>query len=181
MNKKALIIIDVNNGFAKRGNLYNPRVEALIEPIKNYAKLFKGKLVAFTDTHKEDCLEFGSYPVHCLDGTWESEVVDELKDLEGLLTIPKNSTNGFHEELFKEFLVDNPEIDTFEIVGCCTDICVYQFAITLKTYFTMNNKQVDVIVHKDMVDTFDVPEIHDADKLNESFLNSMVSNGIIVK
>lgn len=180
INKKALIIIDMNNGFAKEGALYSPRVESLILPIKKYSDTFEGKIVAFTDTHKEDCLEFSSYPPHCLEGTPECEVVEELKDIKGLITIPKNSTNGFHEELFQDFLEQNKEIDKFEIVGCCTDICVYQFATTIKTHFIKNNKNVEVVVHKDMVETFDAPN-HEAEKLNELFLNSLMSNSIIVK
>lgn len=182
MGKKLLIIVDMNNGFSKRGALYSPRVEKLIAPIRNYAEIFEGLIVGFTDTHGMDCIEFSSYPVHCVIGTEECEIVDELKGLKGLITVPKNSTNGFHEEQFQNILRNNPDIETIEIVGCCTDICVYQLAVTLSTYFTMKNKKgVEVIVHKDMVDTFDIPNVHDADKLNEIFLESMASNGVIVK
>lgn len=187
MGKKLLLIVDMNNGFAKKGALYSPRVEKLIAPIRDYAEKFKGMIIGFTDTHGLDCIEFETkdrkgYPVHCVIGTEECEIVDELKGVKGLITIPKNSTNGFHEEQFQNILRNNPDIETIEIVGCCTDICVYQLAVSLSTYFTMKNKKgVEVIVHRNMVDTFDIPNVHDADKLNEIFLGSMTSNGVVVK
>ena len=180
MENKALIIIDINNGFAKKGALYNERVEKLINPITEYAKQFKGKILAFTDSHKKDSIEFESYPVHCLEGTWESEVVDELKAIKDLMVIKKNTTNGFLERDFQGFLDWNKDINKFEIVGCLTDICVYQFAVTLKTYFTHIGKNVEVIVKKDLVDTFDSVG-HNAEEINKIFLDSMMANGIKIQ
>ena len=38
LSKTILFIVDMNNGFAKEGLLYSPRVENLIKPIENFSK-----------------------------------------------------------------------------------------------------------------------------------------------
>ena len=43
LSKTMLFIIDMNNGFAKKGALYSDRVEALINPITNLAKILEAK------------------------------------------------------------------------------------------------------------------------------------------
>lgn len=179
LNKTDLFIVDMNNGFAKGGALYSPRIEALINPITKFVNKTHSSLnniTAFTDCHEKDCLEFSSYPSHCLNGDTESEIIDELKHFDSIKVLPKNSTNGF-------FALDNlnfDNVDNIIIVGDCTDICIYQFAVTLKTYFIHNNINKNIIVPINLVDTFDIPNIHSAKLLNIIFLNSMISNGINV-
>lgn len=172
-----LVIIDINNGFARKGALYSDRVEALINPISELIKKFNdngGKVMAFTDAHPKDAIEFESYPPHCVDTEWESELVDELKSF-NIEIVKKNSTNGFIEENYKV----PKEIKNLIVVGDCTDICIYQFAISQKTYFNMKNEARNVIVPKNLVDTFDAP-YHNGDFNNLVFLNSMIDNGIKV-
>ena len=38
LNNTDLFIVDINNGFAKGGALYSPRIESLINPIDNFTK-----------------------------------------------------------------------------------------------------------------------------------------------
>lgn len=175
--KTALIIIDVINGFVKKGALYSPRNEALIKPISSLSQKC-GELdivkIAFADTHSKDCLEFNNYPPHCIENTAECKVIDEIK---GYILIQKNSTNGFLETKFQEWLKFNTEIDTFIIVGDCTDICISQFAITLKTYFNTNNIQSRLIVPAQLVNTFD-GGLHNADLMHIIALFNMFNNGI---
>ena len=74
LNKTGLFIVDMNNGFAKEGALSSPRVEEIIDPIADFGKALSSKIntiVAFTDTHDEDAVEFKSYPTHCLRGIWK--------------------------------------------------------------------------------------------------------------
>ena len=69
LNKTGLFIVDMNNGFAKEGALYSPRVENIISPIADFAKVLSNKinkLVAFTDTHEENAVELNSYPCSLL-------------------------------------------------------------------------------------------------------------------
>ena len=179
LSKTALFIVDINNGFAKEGAFSSPRVEKIINPIADFGKALSSKIntiVAFTDTHDKNSVELKSYPSHCLRGDKESQVVQELLSIENMNILEKNSTNGF-------FVLDMEKyknLDNFIVVGCCTDICVYQFVLTLKTYFNQNNLDKNIIVPISLVETYDIDEIHSGDMLNTIFLNSMIQNGINV-
>lgn len=179
-----LVIVDMINGFCKEGNLSSPRIKALIPETERILRLCKEneiKAIAFVDSHSEDSPEFSSYPSHCVRGTWESEVVDELKEVAELKIINKNSTNGFLEDEFQDWLKNNPQIKNFIIVGDCTDICVEQFANTLKAYFNMKNIKARVIVPISAVETYDLG-YHYAELLNIAALMIMAGNGVeIVK
>ena len=179
LDKTDLFIVDMNNGFARSGALYSPRIEALINPISDLSNKLSSKLnkiVALTDSHPKECLEFSNYPVHCLEGDIESAVIDELKYIENIQILPKKSTNGFFA--LENLNFDN--VDNIIIVGDCTDICIYQLAITLKTYFVHNNINKNIIVPMNLVDTYDIPQIHCGDLSNIVFFNSMIQNGINV-
>lgn len=180
LKKTSLFIVDVNNGFAKEGSLYSPRVEALINPISNFAKYLSNKnianIVAFTDSHTPESIELLSYPSHCLENDLESQVVDEIKCIKNLHILPKNSTNGFFA--LNDLNFDG--IDNIIIVGDCTDICIYQFAVTLKAYFNQNNIPKNIVVPINLVDTYNIENVHPAELLNIVFLNSMIQNGINV-
>lgn len=179
LNKTGLFIVDMNNGFAKEGALSSPRVEKIIEPIVDFTKLISSKIntvVAFTDTHNPDSVEFKSYPTHCLRGDKESEIVEEILNISDINILEKNSTNGFFVMDIEKY----KNLDNFIIVGCCTDICVYQFVLTLKTYFNQNNLDKNIIVSMNLVETYDIDLIHSGDFFNIVFLNSMIQNGINV-
>lgn len=166
--------IDMNNGFAKAGNLYSERIGALIEPTVEFFKSAKEKgikIIGVTDTHLLDALEFSSYPPHCVLGTEECEIVDELKIYMDEI-ISKNSTNAFFS-----VPISYKEAHNYIITGCCTDICIYQYAVTLIAYFNENGIDSNVIVIKPLVDTFNM-EGHDADAYNLYFINSMVAAGV---
>lgn len=180
--KTALVIVDMINGFVREGALMSGRVETIIPEIVDLSKKCDSlhiKKVAFADNHTDASPEFGSYPKHCIKGTSESEIVDEIKEAVGYVLIPKNSTNGFHEEAFQEWLKNNPETDTFIVTGCCTDICVQQFAITLKTWFNKNDKKSRIIVPVNAVETYDL-ESHNAELMNTMALYNMLINGVEV-
>ncbi|NLL05006.1 MAG: cysteine hydrolase [Clostridiaceae bacterium] len=178
----ALFIVDMINGFAREGALKSERTEDSIPEIVSLSikcdELGIQKL-AFADCHTDASPEFESYPKHCMEGTTEAEVVDEIKEVGGFELIKKNSTNGFHEEEFKKWLNENPQITNFIVTGVCTDICVQQFAITLKTWFNMQNKNYRVIVPINAVDTYDLG-IHNGDLVNIMALYNMIINGVEV-
>ena len=180
----ALIIIDMINGFAREGLLKSHRVGDLIPEIARLSEEFDKHSIAkiaFADCHTNESPEFESYPPHCIADTSESSVVNELKDIGGYLLISKNSTNGFLEESFQNWLGRNDHINNFIVVGDCTDICVDQFSKSLKAYFNMKNKKVRVIVPVNAVDTYDL-DVHNGDLLNIVSLYSMMVNGVeIVK
>ncbi len=185
-NKSVLFIIDMNNGFAKSGPLSSKRVEKLIPSIVEDVEIFNSfnnPIIAFTDSHKKECLEFKSYPIHCLENSYESEIVDEIKQFNDIMIIKKSSTNAFLEEETKKYIDSfiRDGYKNFVLCGCITEVCVKQFAQTLKAYLNVINKDINVIVPINSVDTYDSPE-HNADIINLFSFYEMNSCGIkIVK
>ncbi|MDF1617680.1 isochorismatase family cysteine hydrolase [Petrocella sp. FN5] len=181
-DKTILAVIDMNKGFAQAGALYSPRVGRMIPDIVELSEkaLLKGiKVYAYTDHHPEDAKEFSAYPSHCVGNTEESELVDPLAALEvkGLTTIFKNSTNGI--------LAHNPAamnlgISSYLVVGCVTDICVYQYAVTLRAYLNEHQLDGEVYVCESLVQTFDIEGFHHGDLMHGIFLKSMMDNGVKV-
>ena len=81
--KELLVVVDMVNGFVKEGALADGYIKHIIGEIEKLVLKYKGdkdKEVAFVrDAHSEDASEFKKFPVHCIDGTYESEIIDELK------------------------------------------------------------------------------------------------------
>lgn len=126
-----VIVIDMVKGFMQAGNnLYCgddargiiPNVRRLIE-----SEHAKGSTVLFLcDTHDPDDLEFQMFPVHCVRGTDEPDLIPELAGFEGRL-IPKRRYSAFFETDLGETLRSiSPE--KVIICGVCTDICVMHTA-----------------------------------------------------
>jgi nicotinamidase-related amidase len=179
INKTALVIVDMINGFTREGALKSPRVEGIIPDITRIMELCVKRgveIIAFGDCHTEASPEFGAYPIHCMQDSTEAEIVDEIKEIGGYKLMAKNSTNGFLEKEFQNWL-SSRDIDTFIITGDCTDICVQQFAITLKTWFNMKNKSSRIIVPINAVDTYDLG-LHNAELMNVMALFNLMRNGI---
>lgn len=179
-----LVIVDVVNGFVREGALKSERIESIIPEIARLSRQCDElgiEKLALCDCHTQASPEFDAYPAHCLKDTSESEIVDEIKDIGGYKRIGKNSTNGFLEEAFQKWFEENQDKKTVIITGDCTDICIQQFAITLKTWFNMKNQKSRVIVPINMVETYDLG-IHSGDLINIMALYNMMINGVeIVK
>ena len=182
-SKPVLFIVDMNNGFAKKGVLASPRVEKIIPQIAELAEEFKKKgcpIIAFTDSHNKDAEEFRFYPPHCIEGTEESELVDELKSLGSYVqVIKKNSTNGFLEREARETIDQLMESGTGQwvVTGCCTDLCVLQFVLSLRTYFNTTGFSGEIVVPAAMVETYSAPG-HDGDEMNSFSMYNMKINGV---
>ncbi|WP_201273917.1 isochorismatase family cysteine hydrolase [Mycoplasma anserisalpingitidis] len=171
-----IFVVDMVNGFALNGNLYSKNIQNIIEPIANFLEKNNGSSITFLcDSHEQDDIEMNEYPLHCLKDTTESEVVNKLTKYAKNI-VYKNCTNSF-------FFINKEELHNFEkieLVGCCTDICVLQLALTLKTYFNSLKINKDIIVYSDLVATFD-NENHNAEEFNDFALKLMKNAGIKVK
>lgn len=175
--KVCVLSIDMNRGFTRQGPLASPRVEEMVGKTAEFLKsaMEKGvRVAAFSDRHTPDSAELEAYPEHCTVPE-EYELVEELRAL-GLKPIWKNSTNAFMTGM-GDLLTKG--YDTFIITGCCTDICVYQCALALRTFFNQSNIKAEVVVPLSLVETYD-GEWHNADLMNLVFLDSMVANGILL-
>lgn len=158
---KALIVVDMVNGFVKKGVLHDDSIARVIprqiELIKEYHN--EGELVIFIqDTHTKESIEHKRFPYyHCLKGSGEEEVVDELKPfttLDNTICIPKNSTSFMESPVFRDVMKEASNIKEFDIVGCCTDICVCNGSLGLANYLDEHNRDSVIRVHKDAVATF---------------------------
>jgi len=194
--RAAIISVDVINGFCYQGPLASPRVASIVPPIvalfKRAHELGVPHFILTQDTHDPEAVEFGSYPPHCVRGSSESETVPEFKELpffDRFVIMPKNSIDSSLGTDLDPWLDDHPEVDTFIVVGDCTDLCTYQLAMHLRLRANALNRQVRVVLPEDGVDTYDLPvdtarEIgavpHDGDLLHLIFLYSMMLNGVEV-
>jgi len=192
----ALISVDVINGFCHRGPLASPRVKGIIAPIVRVFERAHAAgvrhFILTQDTHEADAVEFGQYPPHCVRGTEESDAVPEFKALPfygEMITFPKNSINSALNTGLEDWLQEHPEVDTFIVVGDCTDLCTYQLAMFLRLRANAHQLRQRVILPVDCVDTYDLPvetakqigaPPHDGDLLHLVFLYSMMLNGVEV-
>lgn len=180
--KTALILIDMVNGFVKDGALSSPRVLSINDKtakLVNACNNRKIETLAFCDSHHQDCQEFVYYPPHCISNTWEEEITDEIKESFSGTVIKKNSTNGFIEPEFQKWLERHKDIDNFIVCGCCTDLCVLQFVLSLKTEFNRRNLERRVIAVQSLCETYDGGS-HGGDISNLFAFYNMKTNGIEV-
>jgi nicotinamidase-related amidase len=196
-NRAAVVSEDLLKGFCDVGPLSSERaagvVPAAVRLFERAHTLGVRHFLLFQDTHEAGAVEFSAYPPHCLEGTEESETIDELKELafsELFKIFPKNTTSSSMGTDLAAWLSHHPDVDTFIVVGVCTDICVYQAAIHLRVRANaLGQGEARIIVPADAVQTFDTPvevarEIgampHDGDLLHRVFLYHMALNGIEV-
>jgi len=190
----AVISVDIINGFCTEGALADPRVANLVPPIvalfnKAHAQGVR-QFVLTQDSHSADSVEFENYPPHCIRGTAESDTVSAFKALPFwnlFQVMPKNSINSAINTDLDPWLNAHAAVDTFIVVGDCTDLCTYQLAMYLKLRANAANKKLRVIVPKNCVDTYDLPVAvaqnigavpHHGDLLHLIFLYSMMLNGV---
>ena len=160
--KGCLIVVDMVNGFVREGVLHDsqiariiPRQIELIKEAKN-----DGKLIVFIcDTHQENSIEFERFgnTKHCIEGSSEAKLIKEFDDflsLEDCITIRKNSTSFMEAPQFRKMIEEQTDLEEFDIVGCCTDICVVNGAIGLANYLDEWNRSHIIRVHEDAIATY---------------------------
>ena len=183
---KILINVDMVNGFVNIGAMHDKFISHIIpmqvDLMKSYDENSFSLNVIIKDTHKENCREFKRYPVHCLENTEESELVDELKQFENNNSIifEKNSTSAIYAKGFLEFIDSLNNLKEVIIVGCCTDICILNLAIPLQNYFDQKDRDVLIKVPQNSVETYDAPN-HPRDEYNNIAFKLMKQAGIDVE
>lgn len=179
-NETTLVcVVDMINGFAKEGALYSDRVERLIDNQVSFLKQLKHARVQFvSDAHPIQAGEFKVFPSHCLEGTMESEVVKALQPFVTNEVIKKNSTNAYLEAPLQA-LLQKHHYQKIVFIGCCTDLCIMQLAMTIKTHYNRLNEEVTLYVPMHLVDTFDLAATnHPGDFMHLMALKMMQDNGI---
>ena len=161
MYENCLIVVDMVNGFVREGMLADPNIAKIIPVQVGLIKEAQqeDKLIVFIkDTHQKDSEEFRRFGgEHCVKGTYEAELVDELKRYENLqnaVSIEKNSTSFMEAPQFRNLIVNQKNMVNYEIVGCCTDICVVNGAIGLANYLDQWNRLHNITVYEDAIATY---------------------------
>ncbi|GIV64461.1 MAG: nicotinamidase [Bellilinea sp.] len=192
----AILSVDMIEGFCHIGPLASPRIASIVQPI---VELFsKGwqhgirHILLSQDAHEPDAVEFGSWPPHCVRGTPEAETVAAFKALpffDQMVVLEKNSIHSGLNTGLNHWLEDHPTVDTFIVVGDCTDLCTYQLAMHLRLDANARQRHRRIIVPANAVETYhrsiEVAQEqgglpHDGDLLHAVFLYHMALNGIEV-
>ena len=132
---KFLIVVDMQNDFIT-GSLGSEDAKAIVSNVVEKVKTFDGKVIFTRDTHFADQMqtqEGKNLPVeHGIKDTDGWQICDELKPYvnEVLDKITFGSV-----ELPEMLLGFGEEIETIELCGLCTDICVISNAMILKATF----------------------------------------------
>jgi len=192
----AILSIDMTNAFAREGNLSSPRVAAIIQPITELMRkawdLGVKNFILAQDCHTSTAEEFHAYALHAVCGTSEAEAVDEIKALpfyDQITIFEKNSINPAQHTDLNEWIRVHPEVKTFVVVGNCTDLCVYQTALHLRTFANAKDLDWRILAPENCLDTYDLSvetakELgaapHDGDLLHKLFLYHMALNAVEV-
>jgi len=180
--EELIVNIDMINGFVKKGELAAPSIKRVVPrqiELLNDAIESDGKAIAFVgDWHTNGSIELKRYAKHALQNTYEAEFIDELKSfIPFSLVYRKNSTNCIY--VMQKDLLKMPNLKKVKLMGCLSDVCVTHGGLGFRTFFDEVNKDVEVGVYADAIDTFDAPG-HNADLVNRNALENMEANGIKV-
>lgn len=182
--KNLLIVVDMVNGFVREGNMADSYIEHIIPNIENlvikHINQKNSGIFFIKDNHKKRCREFMRYPEHCIDKTKESVLVDELRGYEKYgYSYLKNSTSTIFAPNFINDINKMKNLREVIVSGCCTDICVMNLVIPLQNYFDEINKNTDILVLEDAVETYDSPN-HRRDEWNRLAFKFMEQSGVKV-
>lgn len=192
----AVFVVDMVEGFCREGALQSDRVARTIDPIVELLvradRAGVGSFVLVADEHCEDALEFVQFPVHCVRGSFEAELVHEIARLpfaSRFTVIRKRSIHPSIGTALDRWLEAHGRVTHRIVVGAGTDLGVYQTAMHLKLTANVRNVDRPVILPANCTETFDVPTdlarafgipAHPGDALRAIFLHHMHLNGIRV-
>lgn len=142
--KRVLIVVDMQNDFIDGSvgtDMAVAIVPKVVEKIKEYKKEYDGvetNIFCTRDTHFKDylnTLEGKSLPVeHCIKGTNGWEISNKIKSVLGgceeLIDKYTFGSTDLAEDLRSLYL--KGLINSIELVGLCTDICVVSNALLIK-------------------------------------------------
>lgn len=158
-----LIIVDMVEGFVTEGVLHDEKIRRIVPRQIELIKEAKEKnhiIIFIKDSHTKDSTEFIRFnnTCHCLKDTKEAELIEELKEYEtkkDTISIQKNSTSFMESPMFREFIKEQELLKEFDVVGCCTDICVANGVIALANHLDEENRIHTIRVHTDAIATYD--------------------------
>lgn len=155
MNKNdVLVIVDMQNDFID-GVLGTKEAQAIVPKMVDFISKFEGKILTTQDKHYDgeylETQEGKKLPIkHCI---YDTEGIKINKDI--LDAIHKTKETGVSYDTIYKYTFGTFELaeddwlynaDTIYICGVCTDICVINNAMILKTAFP----ETKIVVLKDL-------------------------------
>ena len=138
--KKLLLVIDMQNDFID-GSLGTKEAQKILPAVIEKVREFDGDVIFTRDTHFENYMETQEgrrLPVpHCIKGTAGWELAPELERLRAKRNAPVFDKLTFGCKELPVYLAESyPEgLESAELIGVCTDICVISNALLLKAFF----------------------------------------------
>ena len=139
---KYLIVVDMQNDFIS-GSLGSDMAKAIVENVVDKVKSFDGKIIFTRDTHADcylDTMEGKNLPVvHCVKDTDGWQICPEL------LPYAENVIDKvtFGSVDLPHIIAKSGDVESIELCGLCTDICVISNAMILKAHFPEVKISVD--------------------------------------
>ncbi len=140
MSRDVLIVVDAQNDFVT-GSLGSEDAVTAMEHAVRKAHDHQGPVLFTLDTHQSDYLqtqEGSLLPVeHCIEGTDGWKLIPEMAKIQQDrdATVFKKPT--FTSVELGEYIAHENErepIDSIELIGLCTDICVVSNALAIKGF-----------------------------------------------
>ena len=137
---KYLIVVDMQNDFID-GALGTPEAVSIVDAVADKIRSFDGTVIYTRDTHQPDYMqtqEGANLPVvHCIEGEdgWQlPEVLEKLKDEKNSPVFNKPTFGSVELGKYMLDLYEKGEVESIELIGVCTDICVISNALLLKAF-----------------------------------------------
>lgn len=185
-----VLVVDMIEGFTRKGIYASPVVEALIEPQKRFLEQLPNlSYVVFAcDAHDPRDDEMKVCPCHCLKASEEAAICPELRDA----VRARNIQHDVIQKATWSAFYNNPEMEKaanrhyiaggrdntkWVVIGCVTDICV------LANVLELLYRGKEVILLRDLITTYQItPEFaakvlgdpekaHDPEVVNRFFLD----------
>ena len=149
MGQRYLVVVDMQHDFVD-GALGTPEAQTIVASVAAKAQAFDGTVMFTKDTHYSDylqTLEGKNLPVeHCLHGTPGWELMPELqaiRDERNSFVFEKTTFASLDLAMWlAEENVAEP-IESIELIGLCTDICVVSNALLIKGWIPEVPLKVD--------------------------------------
>ena len=137
---KVLVVVDMQHDFVD-GALGSPDAQAIVPKVAAKIRQYQqnGDYVICTrDTHEQNYLqtqEGRNLPVpHCIRGTEGWQILESLH-CESLPAVDKITFGSRQLPAILEKTFPGGSMESIELVGLCTDICVISNAMVLKAFF----------------------------------------------
>lgn len=149
MAEKYLIVVDMQKDFVS-GSLGTKEASGIAASVVRKVENFQGKILFTKDTHEKnypDTQEGRLLPVeHCIRETEGWELIEELEDIRRKRSCPVYEKPSFGSLKLAEDLREIHQkdgVESVELIGLCTDICVVSNALLIKAYLPEVPVRVD--------------------------------------